>query len=441
MIHIMFKAIKNKDVVNLIGVIHDSTNTSVVVDLISAPGITISFEKIDFFSWNGIHNLINDIKKAGQPVILTGLDPRQEEYARIAIKNHELFNFQEYKKYWYCVKDKGQKVLTVARKREDNNTLEIDYKNEHFKIADFINFVDRYDEYEDQEKELFLWAILSFVYFNCLNTSILIKSIFLGLNSKMSEIKVMVREIEKFCDKNNLSGFKLEKEFNELAKLSEISSTRLEESLTEVSKKLMAVRVLVYDVLTGKKPFKTYKSLIEKRIFSALRTLKVKVRFLESSGGAISRHLYNLKISEKAAHIFELIKSGGEDHAKIEDLKDALNVMDIMSEGDWQASLDIVEEEFKNLGNEVFNIIVLLQGFDISHQIIRNRIKDLDLFLDHVIRKDWDSQIDIKDLVRTVNQRMVSDPEMSSFEYFLCHFHEGEDSKSMDIVPGSLQLF
>ncbi len=437
----MFKAIKTQEEIRLIGVIHDSTNTSVVIDLISGPDQIISFERVDFFSWNGILNLISDIQKANHSVIFSGFDPRQEEYVKIALKGQSGFQFREYKKLWYDVQNQGQRVFTVSRKRSDTNQKTLSYHDHNFKLADFSEFILHSEQHLDQKKELFLWCFYSFCYFNCMNTSILVKSIFIGLKTKMSEIKGAIKGVETFCEKYQLQGFDIETAYNELIKLSDISSMRLEESLHEVNHKLMTIRILLFDVLTGKKSFKDYQSIIEKRTFRVLRTLNVKVRLLESSGGTISRALYNLDISGKANKIFEDVQSGPEDHEKIEELKDALSIMDIMSEGDWQASLEVVKEEFNHLGNEVFNIIVLLQGFDISHQIIRNRIKDLNLFMEKTLRVESEREIDISDLVSKVNKRMVSDPEMTSFEYFLSLFHDEEEGKSMDIVPGSLQLF
>ena len=170
---------------------------------------------------------------------------------------------------------------------------------------------------------------------------------------------------------------------------------------------------------------------------------------LENSGSEVGEVIFTnlaLKIIEDK---FSSIKGQDVSSKKLAEVRKELNIMNPLSEDSWDETLKDIFEEIE-LGNEnLSQCIRILQGFDLSRQILEHRLTE------HTLINNYKMDRHINDLNHLKNSlgdvicaKLVTEQEKFSLNYFLPEVYrikykvrKSKLEQSESLNPGNLAMF
>lgn len=151
---------------------------------------------------------------------------------------------------------------------------------------------------------------------------------------------------------------------------------------------------------------------------------------IEAQGAELTNHLLMLYSSQEFVEAFQALKEEDVSEDKLEELRDAFLIMDILSEGDFEASREEIITELTAIEADLMSNMVDLQTFDLTRQIIEHRIREseyLDVLIPACASQDmpWEAVRD--ELLTMAGSKLVTDQEKDSFSFYFPYFqNQGE---------------
>jgi hypothetical protein len=127
--------------------------------------------------------------------------------------------------------------------------------------------------------------------------------------------------------------------------------------------------------------------------------------------------------------------------AKIAALREIMDIMDPLSEGDWAATKDAIFARTQDIEQLVSNLVVLSQGFDLLRQIIEHRISEIEAVEAYLDQGAPDGEWDAfrKELHDRIRRKLVTDQEKLSVDAFIPDVLEEHGEQAHK--PGEVLLF
>jgi hypothetical protein len=149
---------------------------------------------------------------------------------------------------------------------------------------------------------------------------------------------------------------------------------------------------------------------------------------LQPMSGSIEQHGTNLSLivcslfssSDYVKH-FQSLTEETCTPDQLRQMREKLFIMDVISEGDIDASKDLFLEELQSLDSELMNCMVELQSFDAVRQIIEHRIRESE-FLAAVLPSLIANEVGIhfvkSELLTLAGEKLVTDQEKAAYEFY-----------------------
>ncbi|HET9240772.1 MAG TPA: hypothetical protein VFO10_26140 [Oligoflexus sp.] len=122
-------------------------------------------------------------------------------------------------------------------------------------------------------------------------------------------------------------------------------------------------------------------------------------------------------------------------------LRETMDILDPLTEDDWNATRDAIFERTKDVEQLVSNLIVLTQGFDLLRQIIEHLINEIEVIEAYLDKGAPDSEWTSfrKDLHERIRRKLVTDQEKLSVDASIPDVmnDHGEEARK----PGEVLLF
>ena len=156
-------------------------------------------------------------------------------------------------------------------------------------------------------------------------------------------------------------------------------------------------------------------------------------------GEAIFTNYQEAKIREE----FKNIDASSITPEKLAEIRDCMCVMNPMSEDSWEETLEDIEEDLDLLGDKYQKCSPIIQGFDLTRQVLEHRIYEhkhitsvLETGSDNV---DWVSLQD--EVVKKIRNTLVTQQEKFSFKYYLGDLVQEEEKQAEALSPGTTLVF
>ncbi len=197
-------------------------------------------------------------------------------------------------------------------------------------------------------------------------------------------------------------------------------------------------RLLEIQLLANRPEFTEADALYQvlRRYCADIMELEPAIGTVEEIGAFIGRHL--VKVADFSSVRNRLLSLHQVPDDILEAVREAMNIMDPLSEGDWDETRREFFEHLTGTDTNLNKVIILLQGFDLLRQILEHRMKEIAVirrFLD-AGKGDW---LEAKtEVYALVNRTLVTDQEKYSCEFFIPEASRVEDNNQK---PGELLLF
>ena len=163
-------------------------------------------------------------------------------------------------------------------------------------------------------------------------------------------------------------------------------------------------------------------------------------KLLEVIGPQIGNHIGTMNFTETFINFFSDCKTPNEE--SIEKIRDTFHILDPLSEGDWEATLEEIVQELQQIDQIVQQCVITLQMFDLQKQMIDHRLKEAHWFqtnIDQLCQQDRPVKEAAQELIDLFLKHLVTDQETQALAFFLPETNVEDSPDRAD--PGDVMLF
>ena len=427
-----FRVHKSKNEVFFYGSLTDTTTFEALEDVL-VDGCICDFKELDFASWMGLTALNSYIVGKGFKVTIRNI-PRQIYDCLKILDGTDSLMFES-SQIWCIDKEKA----SLSRKVYNFNDLEAKYEDSEliedqnnllmlpkrfalqsaFKCELPIMFSKGWMK-DDCEEATFWLSYVSFVQATLDLSSTLLYATESNLLELISLIAVTVEGGEqglKIVDpKTSYTLVARLKENIEKVKASCDSITAQMALHEDKTRKVLAKIIKEASEPTSKEAFFD----LIKEYFQNIGDISSLAAKFEESGPAIGDELTKLRVVMTLKNgLTNVTQLEGE---KLEAIREAFAIMDIMSEDSWPDTKTEILNEIDTIEARIGKCVTTLQGFDLLRQILEHRYNEGDIIkeqLDDVIKENihWAGLKDA--LFEKIGKQLVTDQEKAAYAFYL----------------------
>ena len=463
--NVRFSVIKNKGVIELSGVFHEGVECRILDDLVKNEEVLkFDFSRLKYASWLALNKFHAYISQMNKKTRLMNIPFHIYHCLKLIKDFDQNIEIEKFEVKFIKFSDDGIQIVQKYVGDEDYKQIYGDdtdiasLKGDVFlglrtnilphNMDNQKIFGDKLSLLGDNDKMFFLNYML-FTLTTLILARDVVHSVNLALHLILNQLiasfkdfenalKVLSHDLDK-DDLNSIIGLRDRLDHIIVNKFEVINHT-----LNEYEGKLAAFQKSIID-----KPEiaqdEIHKFLRETN--SILQQSHKSTEQLESSGSEVGKVIFSNSILKSIEEKFMTIEEKDVDSQLLEAVRKELNIMNPLSEDSWEDTLEDIKEEIE-IGNEqVAQCSTILQGFDLTRQIIEHRLSEHELIEAYDLAKNSNSLVELKNtLGKMINGKLVTEQEKFSLLYFLPGLHEQQKKENSDadatsLSPGNVVLF
>ena len=448
-----FYVVQENQVVLLHGVLFDGVNLNILDDLLKTNDV-IDFSNVQYASWQALIAFHDYLSAMGKPISIKNI-PNAIYNSMKLIKDFDKFIRVGSFELRFIHYNEGS-IEISSRKVNIKRFPDIFNKNGHFaSINDYFplatqwqmlprneyydGILPKYEEYiVDKDFEIFVYSYLSFTLSNFHLANDILRSVFISVSSQLKRLVLSITSfIEAFKTFDLEVADKPVKELEKMQKGVESYCTKEMELLESTVHELEIVLaeyqsdLLKGDPISDKKLVMYLNKAVEK-----IMKCEGIPGTLDETGAIFGEVLFENNENEEIRNLVGKIDGSKVNSELLAKVRGILNIMNPISEDSWEETLEDIYEEINVLDNLFKQCVPLLQGFDLTMQVVDHRLneqKEIRKFLE-ASQSDYKWSELRKTLINKVNSKLVTEQEKYSFAYYLKT--ELVDEKNSKLDPG-----
>ncbi len=448
-----FRAEKSGNLIKFKGVISDVTTFEHLEDILTNAAVC-DLSELHFGSWIGLNNLIHFLKARSMQLhlrnipaktfqVLRLLDP-QASFLKLA--QAELRVLDSNKKETLTLIDLEELKKPLSHKVEFFNFQGLDIVSPlRFHVPDFpraLTPMELSNWNPQLQEELSFW--LSYTDFTLETIAVSIDLLEAGLANclwTLSEMRATVAAAERALLVISPNAVRtLSQQIVESKAAIQKEFQFAISSIVAAEREARARYVFLREAVGKANPYLSEVHVAIDYFLKSIESMEAPGSQLEHHGSVVVDSLIRLAI--KPEDMKQLVQLSALSQEHLKKVRDAFSIMDIMSEGDADATADLIREEVNRLEQYIQNSVVNLQVFDLTRQIIDHRVVEA--------RKTITQLQDINqgkinfetlraELEEQIFRKLVTDQEKRAQEYFLYQAQHVKAETGQD--PGDILLF
>ena len=449
-----FRAERSANLIKFKGVISDVSDFEPLADIFT-DGAMCDLTELEFASWNGLSHLLSFLKHHSMNLILTKVPSRTFQVIRLLDPEGKHLKIEQAEmRTW----DSAKKSDNFAFFELNRLRQVIDAKQEfgaidgisllsplRFAIPDYprnVSVISFPNWNPDHHEELNFW--LSYAEFLVETIAVSIGLLHAGLANclwTLSEMSATVRAVERAL--SILAPQKAPGLSSSIDKAKAVIKKEFAEGIAAVEMIEAQVRAEYVKLRTSITQTdadfsQTHESV--NQFLKVVEDMDLPGQSLENHGSIVVENLIQLSLRPELVKQLVELQNLSEDQLKR--VRDAFSIMDIMSEGDPEATAELIREELGRIDVYIQNSVVNLQVFDLTRQIIDHRVNEAHKATIHLalipLRVSHFSALRLE-LEELILRKLVTDQEKRAQEYFLPWTKPTQQEGNQD--PGDVLLF
>ena len=433
-----FYVVQENQVVLLHGVLFDGVNLKILDDLLKTNDV-LDFSNVQYASWQALINFHEYLSNLGKPVslknipnpIYNSLKLIKDFSKNIRVGSFEL-RFIHYNEG--SIEIISRKVNIKRFPGIFNAQGNFGSINDYFPLSTqwqmlprngfYDGIIPKYDEYIiDNNFEIFLYSYLSFTLSNFHLANDILRSVFISVSG---QLKRLVLSVTSFIEALKSFGIEVaDKPVKELEKMQKGVESYCTKEMDLLDSTIQEIELIIAeyqsDLLKGE-------AITDDKFIKYLSKSVEKIMkcegipgTLDETGAIFGEILFENNENEEIRKLIGQIDADSVNPETLAKVRGVLNIMNPISEDSWEETLEDVYEEINVLDTLFKQCVPLLQGFDLTMQVVDHRLneqKEIDNFLKNKQDKyDWNELR--KNLINKVNSKLVTEQEKYSFAYYL----------------------
>lgn len=448
-----FYVVQENSVVLMHGVLFDGVNLKILDDLLKTNDV-LDFSNVQFASWQALiafHDYLNEMDKAISIKNIPNPIYNSLKLIRDFSKNIRIGSFElRFIHYNEGTIEIISKKVNIKRFpsifNSEGNFASI---NDYFPLVTQWQMLPRNDFYDgiipkynkyiiDDNFEIFLYSYLSFTLSNFHLANDILRSVFISVSS---QLKRLVLSVTSFIEALKTFEFEVEdKPVKELEKMQKGVESYCTKEMELLDKTIQEIELVVAeyqsDLLKGEAiTDDKFVKYLEKSLEKIMKCEGIPGT-LDETGAIFGEILFENNENEEIRKLVGQVDGSKVSQENLAKFRGILNIMNPISEDSWEDTLEDVYEEIGVLDTLFKQCVPLLQGFDLTMQVVDHRLneqKEISNFLkNNQSSYDWNELR--KNLINKVNSKLVTEQEKYSFAYYLKT--NLVDEKNSKLEPG-----
>ena len=433
-----FYVVSDKEAIFLHGVLYDGMNLRPLGDLLETMQV-IDFSNVKYASWQALMTLHEFLHSRAKEVSLKNIPCGLYNSIKLIKNFSKYIHLASFELKFIRFSNGKPEVVTrkINIKRfpgifDENGTFSS--INDHFPLMTqwqilpknnrYLDLEPRCDPYIiDQDFELFTYSYSKFVLCNFVLAKDILRSVF---NSITGQLRKILLGMQNFSD--CLKVFQIDFGAQSILDLNHVLERIEGYCLKEMSllsdteydlESLVAeyqVELMKGEDVSNFQLAQHYKKCIP----VVMRCAEIPVT-LDETGAIFGQVLFDNNNSNTLRNHIDSIDCEIVSNEQLKKVREHLNIMNPLSEDSWEETMDDINDEMTLLDDLFKQCVPLLQGFDLTMQVIDHRLNEFRLiseFLEqHQENYNWsDLRIPV---LEKVHAKLVTEQEKFSFYYYL----------------------
>lgn len=453
-----FICLKKNELVKISGALTDTTTFEMLVSVLVDKSIC-DLSGITFASWIGLDNFCNYIKKNNLNLVFIRIPNRLWKVLRFQKSILDHIEIKESEIEYYSVenneiKSSEIKTIDLTNIETTNQTdfLNLDEKTYIHMPIQFLNSL-RFEEIESErtglsswhqknsEQSTFWYNILSYIESSLYLSIDLVKAAQFNIAQYQQAIGVRYESAEKASKiidsskKFNLAG-ELLKNGDKVFKICKITEDAIKENYKKCHKFLLNLERQIRDPNFLEDSFKVIQEFSQTIVDLTETTKKI-----EQNGQDVGTLVMSIPDTREFKKMLGELSEIEDD--KLESVRDAFNILDIMSEDDWELTKEEIFTELDSAEKDIESCVVTLQTFDITRQVLEHIQSEATIILEYkedFSNPDYDWKGLRDKIFDRIKSTLVTDQEKLAFGYFFPQTSISEKQED-NAHPGEVLMF
>lgn len=454
---VRFFVVKENEKIQLNGILHEGVDCKVLDEFVEA-NQTIDFSQLKYVSWQALNNLHSYLVKLDKEITLCNIPLHIYQCLKLVENFYEKIRLDQFEVNFIDSKDKSGKRVSYYVSDSDISKMNLEKrvfadvggkvlfghfnhiwpKNTYYgdKLPEAKNLGDEIDDF-----------YFNYMFFS-LTTLILARDLIHAVCISLALIlNDLINLLEKLQASLALTGVNLpDKPIQDIKLLykffDEILDREVESMQAIIGRYETIMSHYQSRLIKGDEEQVDRGRWLIEACLEVDKTEPITIA-LEKIGADCGEAIFTNYQETTIRNEFKKIDPKSVSPEKLAEIRDCMCIMNPMSEDSWEETLEDIEEDLDLLANKYQKCSPIIQGFDLTRQVLEHRIYE-HKHISSVLQAggesiDWASLQD--EIVKKIRNTLVTQQEKFSFKYFLGDLVKEEEKQSEALSPGTTLVF